>query len=61
MKRVYSYDEEGREGLTELHSGSAPEALQKRYKLDFLPMPCEAGVVQPQSFATWLLLGELPP
>ena len=61
MKRVYNYDEERREELTELHLGSAPEALQKCCKPDFLPMPCEAGTVPPQSFATWLLLGELPP
>ena len=60
MKRRYNYGEEGSDGLTELHSGSAPEAPQIRYKQDFLLMPYEAGIAPPPSSSTWLLIDELP-
>ena len=60
MKRMYNYGEEGSNGLTELHSGSAPEAPRIRYKQDFLLMPYGAGIALPPSSSMWLLIDKLP-
>ena len=60
MKQMYNCGEEESNGLTELHSGSAPEVPRIRYKWDFLLTPYEAGAALPPSSSMQLLIDELP-